>query len=156
MIITLVFLGSLLIAMAMGLPIAFSLLVSGVALMFHMDMFDTQILASNLMDGADNFPLMAIPFFILAGELMNVGGISKRIIAFAMTLFGHIRGGLGYVAIITSVIFAGLSGSAVADTAALTAVLIPMMVAAGYDRSRSAALIAASGIIAPVIPPAFP
>ena len=156
MIITLVFLGSLLIAMAMGLPIAFSLLVSGVALMFHMDMFDTQILASNLMDGADNFPLMAIPFFILAGELMNVGGISKRIIAFAMTLFGHIRGGLGYVAIITSVIFAGLSGSAVADTAALTAVLIPMMVAAGYDRSRSAALIAASGILAPVIPPSIP
>ena len=156
MIITLVFLGSLLIAMAMGMPIAFSLLVSGVALMFHMDMFDTQILASNLMDGADNFPLMAIPFFILAGELMNVGGISKRIIAFAMTLFGHIRGGLGYVAIITSVIFAGLSGSAVADTAALTAVLIPMMVAAGYDRSRSAALIAASGILAPVIPPSIP
>lgn len=156
MIITLVFLGSLLIAMAMGMPIAFSLLVSGVALMFHMDMFDTQILASNLMDGADNFPLMAIPFFILAGELMNVGGISKRIIAFAMTLVGHIRGGLGYVAIITSVIFAGLSGSAVADTAALTAVLIPMMVAAGYDRSRSAALIAASGILAPVIPPSIP
>ena len=156
MIITLVFLGSLLIAMAMGMPIDFSHLVSGVALMFHMDMFDTQILASNLMDGADNFPLMAIPFFILAGELMNVGGISKRIIAFAMTLVGHIRGGLGYVAIITSVIFAGLSGSAVADTAALTAVLIPMMVAAGYDRSRSAALIAASGILAPVIPPSIP
>ena len=156
MIITLVFLGSLLVAMAMGIPIAFSLLVSGVTLMFHMNMFDTQILASNIMDGADNFPLMAIPFFILAGELMNVGGISKRIIAFAMALVGHIRGGLGYVAIITSVIFAGLSGSAVADTAALTAILIPMMVAAGYDRSRSAALIAASGILAPVIPPSIP
>lgn len=156
MIITLVFLGSLLVAMAMGIPIAFSLLVSGVTLMFHMNMFDTQILASNIMDGANNFPLMAIPFFILAGELMNVGGISKRIIAFAMALVGHIRGGLGYVAIITSVIFAGLSGSAVADTAALTAILIPMMVAAGYDRSRSAALIAASGILAPVIPPSIP
>ena len=156
MIITLIFIGSLLLAMAMGIPIAFSLLVSGVALMFHMDMFDTQIIASNLMDGADNFPLMAIPFFILAGELMNVGGISKRIIAFALTLVGHIKGGLGYVAIITSVIFAGLSGSAVADTAALTAILIPMMVAAGYDRARSAALIASSGILAPVIPPSIP
>ena len=151
-----VFLASLCGAMALGIPIAFSLLVCGIALMLFMGEFDTQILASNLLDGADNFPLMAIPFFILAGELMNAGGISRRIIEFAMSLVGHVRGGLGYVAIIASVIFAGLSGSAAADTAALAAVLVPMMVAAGYDRAQAGALIAASGIIAPIIPPSVP
>lgn len=151
-----VFVGSLLGVMAFGVPIAFALLLSGIILMLFMGNFDTQILAANLIDGADNFPLMAIPFFILAGELMNAGGISKRIISFAMAYVGHIRGGLGYVAIIASVLFAGLSGSAVADTAALGAILIPMMVSAGYNRNRSAGLIAAGGIIAPIIPPSIP
>jgi len=151
-----VFVGSLLGAMAIGVPIAFSLLISGVALMFYLDIFDSQIVAQNLLSGADNFSLMAIPFFILAGELMNAGGISKRIINFAMALVGHIRGGLGYVAILGSILFAGLSGSAVADTAALGAILIPMMVKAGYDRKKSTGLIAAGGIIAPIIPPSIP
>lgn len=154
--VTVVFIASLLIVMAMGIPIALALLMSGIALMLQLDMFDTQILASNLLDGADNFPLMAIPFFILAGELMNAGGISKRIITFAMALVGHIRGGFGYVAIIASVIFAGLSGSAVADTAALGAILIPMMAEAGYDRAKSGALIASAGIIAPIMPLSIP
>lgn len=151
-----VFVGSLLGAMALGVPIAYALLFSGVALMFVLDVFDSQIIAQNLINGADNFPLMAIPFFILAGELMNAGGISKRIVNFALALVGHIRGGLGYVTILASILFAGLSGSAVADTAALGAILIPMMVKAGYDRSRSSGLIAASGIIAPIIPPSVP
>ncbi|MDA5108011.1 TRAP transporter large permease subunit [Brevibacillus thermoruber] len=151
-----VFLGSLLGVMALGMPIAFALLFSGVALMIYLDIFDSQIVAQNLINGADNFPLMAIPFFILAGELMNAGGISKRIIQFALALVGHIRGGLGYVAILASILFAGLSGSAVADTAALGAILIPMMVKAGYDRNRSTGLIAAGGIIAPIIPPSIP
>jgi tripartite ATP-independent transporter DctM subunit len=151
-----IFVLSLLAAMALGIPIAFALLVSAVAMMVYMGIFDSQIVAQNLINGADNFPLMAIPFFILAGELMNAGGISKRIIQFAMALVGHIRGGLGYVAIMASVMFAGLSGSAVADTAALGAILIPMMVAAGYDRNRSTGLIAAGGIIAPMIPPSIP
>ncbi|EGO62691.1 TRAP transporter large permease [Acetonema longum] len=152
----LVFLVSLLAVMAMGIPIAFALLMSGVALLMHLNLFDTQILASNLVDGADNFPLMAIAFFILAGELMNAGGISKRIIAFAIALVGHVRGGLGYVAILASLIFSGLSGSAVADTAALGAILIPIMVEAGYDRAKSAALIASAGIIAPIMPLSVP
>src|SRR3954463_966656 len=94
-----VFVGSLLGVMAFGVPIAFALLITGIILMLVMGNFDTQILASNLIDGADNFPLMAIPFFILAGELMNAGGISKRIINFALAYVGHFRGGLGYVAI---------------------------------------------------------
>ena len=151
-----VFIVALLGAMALGIPIAFALLISGIAIMFALGNFDTQILASNLIQGADNFPLMAIPFFILAGELMNAGGISKRIIDFAMACVGHVRGGLGYVAIIASVLFAGLSGSAVADTAALGAILIPMMVSQGYNRNRSAGIIAAGGIIAPIIPPSIP
>ena len=151
-----VFLGSLVGVMALGMPIAFALLFSGVALMIYLDIFDSQIIAQNLINGADNFPLMAIPFFILAGEIMNAGGISKRIIQFALALVGHIRGGLGFVAILASILFAGLSGSAVADTAALGAILIPMMVKAGYDRNRSTGLLAAGGIIAPVIPPSIP
>ena len=151
-----VFLGALLAAMALGIPIAHALIMSGVALLIHMDMFDTQILASQLVDGADNFPLMAIAFFILAGELMNAGGVSKRIIAFSVALVGHVRGGLGYVAILASLIFSGLSGSAVADTAALSAILIPIMEEAGYKRSHSAALIAAAGIIPPLMPLSVP
>lgn len=151
-----VFAGSLLAVMALGMPIALALLVSGVALMIFLGLFDSQIIAQNLINGANSFPMMAVPFFILAGELMNAGGISSRIINFAMSIFGHIRGGLGYVAILASVLFAGLSGSAVADTAALGAILIPMMIKAGYDRNRSTGLIAAGGIIAPIIPPSIP
>jgi len=151
-----IFLGSLIAVMALGMPIAFALLVSAIAMMFYLDIFNTQIVAQNLINGADSFPMLAIPFFILAGELMNAGGISKRIINLAMALVGHVRGGLGYVAIMGSVLFAGLSGSAVADTAALGAILIPMMVAAGYGRNRSTGLIAAGGIIAPIIPPSIP
>lgn len=150
-----VFLSSLLGAMALGMPIAFALLICGVALMIHMDMYDTQILAQNLINGADNFPLLAVPFFILAGELMNAGGLSRKIIEIAMAMVGHIKGGLGYVAIFAAIIMASLSGSAVADTAALAALLIPMMKKAGYDVNRSCGLIAAGGIIAPVIPPSI-
>jgi tripartite ATP-independent transporter DctM subunit len=151
----LVFLGSLMAAMALGIPIAFSLLLCGVALMMHMGNFDAQILAQNLIEGANSFSLLAVPFFMLAGEIMNVGGLSRRIVNFAMALVGHIKGGLGYVTITAAVIMASLSGSAVADAAALTALLLPMMVAAGHDKSRSAGLIAAGGIIAPIIPPSI-
>ena len=151
-----VFLFSLCGAMALGMPIAFALLVCGGALMIHLGMFDARILAQNLIVGADSFVLMAIPFFILAGELMNAGGISKRIIGFGLALVGHVRGGMGYVAILTAFIFAGLSGSSVADTAALAALMVPMMADAGYEKSRSAALIGAGSIVAPILPPSIP
>ncbi|AOG22049.1 TRAP transporter large permease subunit [Acidovorax sp. RAC01] len=150
-----IFLASLLGAMALGIPIAFSLLICGAALMWHLDLFDAQILAQNLINGADSFPLLAVPFFMLAGELMNAGGLSRRIVQFAMALVGHIKGGLGYVTIVAAVIMAALSGSAVADAAALGALLLPMMVAAGHDKARSAGLIASASIIAPVIPPSI-
>lgn len=151
----LIFLGSLLGAMALGIPIAFSLLLSGVALMWHLDLFDAQILAQNTINGADSFPLLAVPFFMLAGEIMNVGGLSKRIVDLALTFVGHVRGGLGFVAIVAACLMAALSGSAVADTAALAALLLPMMVAAGHDKARAGGLIASAGIIAPIIPPSI-
>lgn len=150
-----IFLGSMLAAMALGVPIAFSLLLCGAALMWHLGMFDAQILAQNVIEGANSFPLLAVPFFMLAGEIMNAGGLSRRIVNFAMALVGHVKGGLGYVTIVAAVIMAALSGSAVADAAALTALLLPMMTAAGHDRARSAGLIASAGIIAPIIPPSI-
>jgi tripartite ATP-independent transporter DctM subunit len=146
---------ALLGAMALGVPIAFSLLACGAALMWHMNMFDAQILAQNTIEGANSFPLLAVPFFMLAGEIMNAGGLSRRIVNFAMTLVGHVRGGLGYVGIMAAIIMAALSGSAVADAAALAALLLPMMNRAGYDTARSAGLLSAASIIAPIIPPSI-
>ena len=119
-----IFLGSMLAAMALGVPIAFSLLLCGAALMWHLNMFDAQILAQNVIEGANSFPLLAVPFFMLAGEIMNVGGLSRRIVSFALALVGHVKGGLGYVAIVAACLLSALSGSAVADAAALTALLL--------------------------------
>jgi tripartite ATP-independent transporter DctM subunit len=150
-----VFVGSLLAAMAVGIPIAFALLVCGVALMWQLGMLDPQILAQNLIHGADSYPLLAVPFFLLAGEIMNVGGLSRRIVHVALVLVGHVRGGLGYVTIVAGCLLAALSGSAVADAAALTTLLLPMMIAAGHDKARAAGLIASTGIIAPVVPPSI-
>src|SRR4029453_15930597 len=150
-----VFLFSLLGCMAIGMPVAFALLLCGVALMYHLNNFDPQIIAQNLINGADSFPLMAVPFFVLAGEVMNTGGLSKRIVNVALALVGHIKGGLGYVAVMASCLLAALSGSAVADAAARAALLVPMMVQAGHNKATSAGLIAAGGIIGPIIPPSI-
>ena len=150
-----VFTVTLLGSMALGLPIAFALLVCGAALMVSMGQIDTTILSQKLIEGADSFPLLAIPFFMLAGELMNAGGISKRIVSFALAWVGHVRGGLGLVAIFAAVLMAAISGSAAADTAAIGAMLIPMMRRAGYDVPRASGLIAAGGVIAPVLPPSI-
>ncbi|WP_445679103.1 TRAP transporter large permease [Radicibacter daui] len=151
-----IFLVVLLAFMALGMPIAFALMLSGIAMMIHLGYFDSQLLAQNMLAGADNFPLMAVPFFMLAGELMNAGGLSRRIVDLAVSLVGHMRGGLGYVAIGTAVVLASLSGSAIADTAALAALLVPMMKNNGYRAQPASALVAAGGIIGPVIPPSLP
>ncbi|OJU89831.1 MAG: L-dehydroascorbate transporter large permease subunit [Burkholderiales bacterium 66-5] len=150
-----VFLVSLLGLIALGVPIAFALMFAGIALMLLTGQFDAQVVVQNAVAGADNFVLMAVPFFILAGELMNAGGLSKRIVEMASAFVGHLRGGLGYVAIGAGIMLASLSGSAVADTAALAAILVPMMRQAGYNPGRACGLMAASGIIAPVIPPSI-
>ena len=122
----LIFLGCLLGGIAIGLPIAWALLLCGAALMFWLEMFDVQIMAQTLVNGADSFSLLAIPFFVLAGEIMNAGGLSKRIVDLPMKLVGHKPGGLGYVGVLAAMIMASLSGSAVADTAAVAALLVPM------------------------------
>ena len=150
-----IFLGALLVPMALGVPIAFALVISGVALMMYLGLFDAQIVAQNVLNGADSFPLMAVPFFLLAGEVMNTGGLSRRIVDLAMALVGHIRGGLGFVAIFAACILSSLSGSAVADAAALGALLYPMMVKSGHDPARTGGLIASASIIGPIIPPSI-
>ncbi|KQW26313.1 L-dehydroascorbate transporter large permease subunit [Rhizobium sp. Root274] len=150
------FLGVLFVAILAGLPVAFALLLSAMALMLHVGTFSPDILAQGLINGVDSFPLLAIPFFLVAGEVMSKGGLSERIVRLAMTLVGHKRGGLGYVAILTAIVLAGLSGSAVADAAALVAILYPMMRKAGYPEGRSLGLLASGGIIAPIIPPSLP
>ena len=149
------FLAILLGTIALGMPIAFALLFAAIGVMLQLGQFDSQIIVQNAIGGADNFVLMAGPFFFLAGELMNAGGLSKRIVDLVGAFVGHLRGGLGYVAIVAAVVLASLSGSAVADTAALAAILMPMMRKAGYNPDRACGLIAAGGIIAPVIPPSI-
>ncbi|MCI8855930.1 MAG: TRAP transporter large permease subunit [Clostridiaceae bacterium] len=151
-----VFLVALVGGILVGLPICFALMFSGVCMMLFLNGFNSQILSQNLFSGADSFSMMAVPFFVLTGELMNRGGITKRIVNFANAVVGHVRGGLGYVSILAILLFASIMGSAVASTAALGAILIPMMVRAGYDRDRSTALVAAGNILSPIMPPSVP
>jgi tripartite ATP-independent transporter DctM subunit len=152
----LVFALGMLVLMGIGMNMALALVLTGAGMAWVLNFWDTQLLAQNLVAGIDSFPLLAVPFFILAGELMNSGGISKRIIDMAQAWVGHIRGGLGYVAIGAAVLMASMSGSALADTAALATILLPMMARQGYPMGTSAGLIASGGIIAPIIPPSMP
>ncbi|HWQ29452.1 MAG TPA: TRAP transporter large permease subunit, partial [Negativicutes bacterium] len=151
-----IFLITLFALLPLGIPIAFILIICCAVLMTVMGNFNASIMAQQIVAGTNSFALMAIPFFMLAGELMGRGGLSRRIVDFANILVGRIRGGLGYAAIIASIIFAGLSGSPVADASALGAILIPMMVAKGYDRGTATGLICAGSMIAPIIPPSVP
>ncbi|MGY0194108.1 TRAP transporter large permease [Leptothrix sp. BB-4] len=146
----------MLVLMGIGMNMALALALTGAGMAWVLGFWDAQLLAQNLVAGVDSFPLLAVPFFILAGELMNSGGISRRIIDMAQAWVGHIRGGLGYVAIGAAVLMASMSGSALADTAALATILLPMMKRQGYPMATSAGLIASGGIIAPIIPPSMP
>lgn len=152
----LVFVGGMLTLIGLGMNMALALVLTGAGMAWVLEFWDTQLLAQNLVAGIDSFPLLAVPFFILAGELMNAGGISQRIITMAQAWVGHIRGGLGFVAVGAAVLMASMSGSALADTAALATILLPMMRQHGYPSGTSAGLIAAGGIIAPIIPPSMP
>lgn len=150
-----VFIAGMLVLMGIGMNMAFALLLTGAAMAWVMDFWDTQLLAQNMVAGIDSFPLLAVPFFILAGELMNSGGISKRIIDMAQAWVGHVRGGLGYVAIGAAVLLSAMSGSALADAAAMSAILLPMMRKHGYPVASSAGLIAAGSVVGPIIPPSM-
>jgi tripartite ATP-independent transporter DctM subunit len=150
------FLLSLAFFLVLSIPVAFALGLSSVTMLIFLGETDFFIVPQNILKGADNFSLMAIPFFILAGELMNEGGLSLGIVRFVQTLLGHIKGGLGYVAIVASMIFAGISGAAVADTSAIGSVLLPIMKKEGYDVNKSTAIVCAAGTIGPIIPPSIP
>ena len=148
------FLPVFLLFLIIGLPVFFGLLAApGLLLWLNGQERDIGLLYRNVYNGIDSFPLMAIPFFMLAGELMNRGGITSRLVEFAQAMMGHLRGGLAHVNILSSMLFAGLSGSAVADTSALGSMLIPAMEKQGYTRRFAAAITAASSVIGPIIPP---
>lgn len=148
------FLPVFLVFLMIGLPVFFALLAApGVLLWLNGQERDLALLYRNLYNGMDSFPLMALPFFLLAGEIMNRGGITMRLVEFSQAIMGHFRGGLAQVNILSSILFAGLSGSAVADTSALGSTLIPAMEKQGYTRRFAAAITAASSVIGPIIPP---
>lgn len=148
------FLPLFMVLLLLGFPIVFGLIAApGILLWLNGQERDIVLLYRNVYNGMDSFPLMAIPFFMLAGELMNRAGITTRLVEFAQALIGHLRGGLAHVNILSSMLFAGLSGSAVADVSALGSMLIPAMEKQGYTRRFATAVTAASSIIGPIIPP---
>ncbi|MBU0833246.1 MAG: TRAP transporter large permease, partial [Alphaproteobacteria bacterium] len=148
------FLPLFMILLLLGFPIVFGLIAApGILLWLNGQERDIVLLYRNVYNGMDSFPLMAIPFFMLAGELMNRAGITMRLVEFAQAVIGHLRGGLAHVNILSSMLFAGLSGSAVADVSALGSMLIPAMEKQGYSRKFATAVTAASSIIGPIIPP---
>lgn len=140
--------------LAAGMPVVFALLIGpGLSLTIDGEQVFHKALLSRLYNGMDSFPLMALPFFVLAGQIMNSGGITRSIVNFSQSMIGHVRGGLAQVNICSSLLFAGLSGSAVADASALGKIFIPAMHQNGYSRSFAAAVTAASSVIGPIIPP---
>lgn len=152
-----VFLVTLFFFIFIGVPVFMSVGLSGLSIwLWKFGSIDSSILLQKMFTGLDKFPLMAIPFFMLAGEIMNVGGISKRLVSFAQCLIGWIRGGLGFAVILSSMFIAAILGSASASTAIIGMVMIPAMTARGYKTDFSSALIAASGSIGPIIPPSIP
>ncbi|WP_207713339.1 TRAP transporter large permease [Clostridium cochlearium] len=139
-----------------GVPVAFSLLVTSFILLISLGSSNFITIPQNMLAGTDSYALMAIPFFMLAGEIMNAGGLSKRIVAFSNALIGFVAGGLGYATVVAGMIFAGVSGTAVADTSAIGSILLPVMLDEKYDKKKATALICAAGCTGPIIPPSYP
>ena len=148
-----IFLLSLVVFLFLGIPIALGLVLCAITLMLYGGDGDFMIIPQAMVDGVNNYPLMAIPFFVFAGEIMGKGGLSSRVVRLAQLIIGRIRGGLGYATIVASIIFAGLMGSSVAEAAALMGILFPMMKDAGYDSGRAAGVVASGAILGPIIPP---
>jgi len=139
-----------------GVPVAFSLGLSSLTVVLLNPGLPINVIAQKTFTGLDSFPFMAIPFFILAGELMNSCGITTRLVDFADSLVGHLKGGLAHINIVSSMFFAGITGSAVADTSAIGSIMIPPMTEEGYDIDFSAAVTASSSVVGPIIPPSIP
>lgn len=144
------------VLLLLNVPVAFAMGLAGVAAILMSGVYPLAIVDQRMFTAFDSFPLMAIPFYILAGGLMDSGGISSRIVRFANTLVGHFRGGLAMVAVLSCMFFSGVSGSAVADAAAIGAALIPAMSRRNYDPAFSASLVASSAVMGPIIPPSIP
>ncbi|MDR0439523.1 MAG: TRAP transporter large permease [Candidatus Accumulibacter sp.] len=149
----LIFLGSLFFFLLLNIPICLVMVLSAIVLMFYSGFFDWMTIPQAMADGVNNYPLMAIPFFVFAGEIMAQGGLSKRVILLAQLMIGRVKGGLGYATIVASIIFAGLMGSSVGEAAALMGILYPMMKDAGYNKGRAGGIIASGAILGPIIPP---
>jgi C4-dicarboxylate transporter DctM subunit len=148
--------GTLLLLLALEFPVAFAMTGASALYILLKGDIPLVVMAQRVTVGVDSFVLLAIPFFFLAGELMNQGGITQRLMNLAQALVGGIRGGLGHVTVVTNMIMAGMSGSSVADATGIGAVLIPAMERSGYPRIFSAALVGAASTIGPVIPPSIP
>ena len=148
-----IFLGSLFFFIFLNIPIALVMVLSAIVLMLYSGDGDFMIIPQAMVDGVNNYPLMAIPFFVFAGEIMAKGGLSKRVILLAQLMIGRVKGGLGYATIIASIIFAGLMGSSVGEAAALMGILYPMMKDAGYNPGRAGGIISSGAILGPIIPP---
>ncbi len=148
--------GVFMVCLVVGVPIVFALCASALVLLYVLGFLSTELVVQRIFSGVDSFPMLAIPFFMLAGSLMETGGISRRLVEFSNYLVGWITGGLAHVAVMASVIFAGISGSAVADTTAIGSTLIPMMKKRGFRADFSGAVVAAAGVIGPIIPPSIP
>lgn len=149
-----IIMGVMLVAFAMGVPVAYSLLVPSVLYLLHQGV-PLYVIPQKMANGVESFPLLAVPFFIAAGELMNTGGVTRRLVNLASTTVGHITGGLAHVAIVSNMIMAGMSGSALADAAGTGRVLIPAMVEEKYSKPFAAAIVGAAGTIGPIIPPSI-
>jgi tripartite ATP-independent transporter DctM subunit len=152
---SLILLLSVCVFLAMGVPVAFALGLSTVTALALTGNFPLLVLLKETFTGLDSFPLMAVPFFILAAELMSGGSLTTVLLKFAGQFVGHKRGGLGYTNVVSLTFFSGISGSALADAAGPGSMLIRMMDKAGYDRAYAAALTASTAIVGPIIPPSI-
>src|ERR671932_2668282 len=151
-----ILLGSFLMLMVLGLPVALSMAVASLLYILATGIVPDVIVAQRMIAGIESFPLLAVPFFILAGNLMNIAGVTGRIYSFAVALVGWMKGGLGQVNILGSVIFSGMSGTAIADAAGLGTIEIKAMTDHGYDLGFSVGVTAASATLGPIIPPSLP
>jgi len=141
------------VTILLGVPVAFCLGLAAIAFIIVTGAMPFNVLPTLMFGGIDSFPLMAIPFFIMAGDLMSRCGVLPKLVDLADSLVGHLKGGLAYVNILASMFFAGVTGVAVADTAAVGSMLVPSMIKQGYSRTFSAVVTAASSIMGPIIPP---
>src|SRR5512136_3360121 len=148
-----ILLGAFVLLLAINVPVAFSMALACIATLLWEGAIPVSTVTLKLYSGIDTFPFLAIPLFILAGGLMEHGGISFRLVRFARNLFGHIKGGLGFVVVISEIFFSGISGSSIADASAIGSLLLPSMVRAGYTAAQATAIVAAATGMGMMIPP---